>query len=64
MLSYVDGDVTERNSSLQETHFGEADKKQNVKKGIYSAEYIGGVLNDTLFLSEVNSKESVISWGI
>jgi hypothetical protein len=61
VLSYADGDATERKSSLQETHFGEANKKQNVKMRIYSAEYIGVVVNDTLFLSEVNSKESVIS---
>ena len=29
VLGYVDGDATERKSSLQETHFGEANKKQH-----------------------------------
>ena len=36
VLSYADGDATERKSSLQETHFGEANKKQNVKMRVYT----------------------------
>ncbi len=61
VLSYVDGDATERNSSLQETHFSEADKKQNVKTRVYTPRNIGVVVSDGFFLSEVNNKSSVIS---